>query len=102
MGQEENREDTELNRLINDLKNLKVQVNDITKRIDELKGNTNNKKITKNKEFQIGNKVIITNNYRNRKGITGNIIRITPAQVRIKPSNGNAEFQVYKQNIKRT
>jgi preprotein translocase subunit YajC len=101
MSRKESKKDTELNRLINDLENLKIQVKDITKRIEDLQGNTNHKKSDKHRGFEIGDKVIITNNYRNRKGITGNIVRITPAQVKIKPSNGNAEFHVYKQNIKR-
>jgi hypothetical protein len=35
MSQKENKEDTELNRLISDLENLKIQVKDITKRIED-------------------------------------------------------------------
>jgi hypothetical protein len=35
MSQKENKEDTELNRLISDHENLKIQVKDITKRIED-------------------------------------------------------------------
>lgn len=101
MSRKDEENDKELQQLISDLEQLKLQVNDITKRIEELKGKPINKDPIKSKQLKVGDKVIVTNNYRNRKGITGNIVRVTPAQVRIRPDNGNNEFQVYKQNVKK-
>jgi preprotein translocase subunit YajC len=104
MNHDKREEEIELNKLVEDLEQLQIQIKKVTTRINEIKSKHNIKKPTtksnKKKELQIGDAVIVTGTYRNRKGITGKVVKITPAQIRLKPDNGNDEFQIYKQNIK--
>lgn len=103
MERKRNEEEEELEKLTKDLEQLQLQINQVNNRINNIRSNRNKKEsiVSKKKEtIKIGDTVIVTGNYRNRKGVTGTVIKITPAQIRLRPSNGNNDFQVYKQNVK--
>ena len=51
------------------------------------------------RELQAGDRVIITNNYRGARGVTGTIVRVTPATVLIDPDSGGPEIRRYKANV---
>jgi preprotein translocase subunit YajC len=106
MNHDKGEEERELDILTKDLECLQIEINKVTTRIKDIRSKCENKepitKTDKKKELQVGDSVIVTGTYRNRKGVTGTIVKITPAQVRLRPHNGNDEFQIYKQNIKLT
>jgi hypothetical protein len=96
-------ESNELDTLTKDLERLQIQINKVAKRINDIRSKQNIKgPIVKDKKraLKIGDTVIVTGTYRNRKGVTGTIVKITPAQIRLKPNNGKDEFQIYKQNVR--
>jgi preprotein translocase subunit YajC len=106
MNHDKEEEERELDILTKDLERLQIQINKVTTRINDIRLKRDNKepitRTDKKKELQIGDSVIVTGTYRNHKGVTGTIVKITPAQVRLRPHNGNDEFQIYKQNVKLT
>jgi hypothetical protein len=56
MKRENEESNTELHQLISDLKQLKLQVSNITRRIEDLKSKSNNRAPIKNKELKVGDK----------------------------------------------
>ncbi len=103
MSKKEDEQDKNIETLIEDLERLQIQVDIVKKQIENLKFKNNSKKSTitnKKRILKVGDTVVVTGSYRNRKGITGKVVKITPAQVRLRPDSGGNEFQVYKQNIK--
>jgi preprotein translocase subunit YajC len=103
MSIKEDEQDKNIETLIEDLERLQIQVDIVKKQIENLKSKNNVKKSTiadKKRILKVGDTVVVTGSYRNRKGITGKVVKITPAQVRLRPDSGENEFQVYKQNVK--
>ncbi len=103
MNHDKKAEERELNKLTKDLERLQIEINKVKKEINVIKSKQNIEEPTvthKKRVLKLGDTVIVTGTYRNRKGVTGTIVKITPAQVRLKPDNGRDEFQIYKQNIK--
>jgi preprotein translocase subunit YajC len=97
-------EERDLKRLTEDLERLQIQINKVNQQISEIRSKQNKKEpVISNKKkttLKVGDTVIVTGTYKNRKGVTGTVVKITPAQIRLKPENGKDEFQVYKQNVK--
>jgi RNase P/RNase MRP subunit p29 len=101
--EKDNSETNKLDTLTKDLKRLQIQISKVTKRINNIQSKQNIEgPIVKDKKqvLKIGDTVIVTGTYRNRKGVTGTVVKITPAQIGLKPSDRKDKFQIYKQNAK--
>ena len=93
--------DKELTDATHQLQRLQIQLNNTETRINELKGRrrTLNSDDKKRRNIIVGDKVRITDNYKGRRGHEGIVIKVTPTQVKIRPSNGGEVYNKYKQNV---
>ena len=90
----------DLNKEIND---LTEEIRKLNIRLENLQNSASNSQ-TKRKNSQpltVGERVVVTNNYKSRSGTTGTIVRLTSAQAYIEPDNGKETFRSYKANLKR-
>ncbi len=103
MSRKESDKNKDLETLVKDLEKLQIQVDVVKRQIENLKSESNRKKratLNKKQTLKVGDTVVVTGSYRNRKGVTGRVVKITPAQIRLRPDSGKDEFQIYKQNVK--
>jgi hypothetical protein len=114
-GKESHTEDSdnELAALATQLQRIQLELNVIKERVNTIQENnvTTGEKETstnaeeelkqKNKnELSVRTRVIVTNRYKGKYGVEGTIIRVTNAQVIIRPSNGGEDFRKWKQNVR--
>jgi preprotein translocase subunit YajC len=103
MSRKENEQNKDLDTLVKDLKQLQIQVNIVKRQIENLRSERNGKESTtsnRKKTLKVGDTVVVMGSYRNRKGVTGKVVKITPAQIQLRPDSGKDKFQIYKQNVK--
>jgi preprotein translocase subunit YajC len=103
MSRKENEQNKDLDTLVKDLKQLQIQVNIVKRQIKNLRSERNGKESTtsnRKKTLKVGDTVVVMGSYRNRKGVTGKVVKITPAQIQLRPDSGKDKFQIYKQNVK--
>jgi hypothetical protein len=106
-----NHEADELNELTTALEELDIQANDIRRRISTIirnqqQENTKQRKRkvivkTVNRPIQVGDRVVVTNNYKGRRGTKGVVRRTTSTQAYIDIDNTNDTIRSYKQNLRR-
>ena len=96
----------EIQQLINDLEQLKIEFNNksdrITKKLTKLseKVNRDTQQI-QSTDIEVGHIVQITNNYKGTKGITGTVERVTDKQVTLREYHTDKTFTRSKNNVKR-
>jgi preprotein translocase subunit YajC len=110
-SRESNESDIELEELIAELDQLQLQVNTVSRRLQSVRERQRQKtrnnsdhtrqKKKKREPLRAGDRVVVTNRYKGRQGLEGTIVKVTAAQVQVKPDNGDEEFRIYKANVRR-
>ena len=103
--------DREIEQLTNDLEQLQLQINTVNARLRIIRRNRENTNTpdTRTREVQadkigpiaVGDTVQVTNKYKGRRGVIGEVIKITPTQAVVRPRNGEEDFRKYKANLRR-
>ena len=90
----------DLNKEIND---LTEEIRKLNIRLESLQNSASNSQTKRKRSdpLTVGERVVVTNNYKNRSGTTGTIVKLTSTQAYIKPDNGKDIFRSYKENLKR-
>jgi hypothetical protein len=101
----------ELHELTTALEQLDIQANNIRRRISTIirnqqQENTKSRKRTviarsEHRPIQVGDRVVVTNNYKGRRGTKGIVRRTTSTQAYIDIDNTNETIRSYKQNLRR-
>ena len=86
----------EIDDLTEEIKNLTIRL----KFLQDTASKAQTKR-SKSDPLTVGERVVVINNYKNRSGTTGTIIKITNAQAHVEPDNGQAIFRSYKENLRR-
>jgi len=74
--------DREIEQLVNRLRNITLEATAITDRLRELQQEP------RDRQLQIDDEVVITNNYLGQRGVTGTVRHLTAHQVTLEDSNG--------------
>ena len=92
--------------LVNKLETLTIETRQLTQELKRLQENTTNLSINTNTQeaadsnpYKIGDRVIITNSYRGKKGTRGSIIATTTSLVTLIDHNGK-EYKRKHTNVK--
>jgi hypothetical protein len=98
--------DREIQQLINDFEQLKIEFNTksdiITGKLTKLRSKVKrNTPSTPTIDLEAGHIVEITNNYKGTKGIVGTIERVTDKQVTLREYHTNKIYTRSKNNVKR-
>ena len=94
--------------LINELQQITTRIDHISDTLHDAGIRTRNaatntqRRRRAARQVKVGDRVEVTSSYKNRRGITGTVVRLTPTQAYIRPEGDTGEFRVYKQNIKQT
>jgi chromosome segregation ATPase len=75
-------EERDLEELTKDLKHLQLQINNVNRQINNIQSKQNTKEpIVSNKKrtLKLRDTAVVTGTYWNRKGVTGKVVKITPA-----------------------
>jgi hypothetical protein len=102
----------EIDELTEELRKLQIQANNIQNRLQQIRERqqqtdvttetrTTQQKEDRNRPLRIGDRVTVTNRYKNRQGVTGIVVKLTPTQAVVRPENGEEEFRKYKANLRR-
>jgi hypothetical protein len=102
----------ELQDLVDNLNRLQIQVNDVTRRIQNVREQRNREtqdqqvpaqpqnRRNRRRPLQVEDRVVVTNKYKGRQGVTGTVTKVTAAQVRVQPDGGGDSFRIYKANVR--
>ena len=106
MSDREEQRNRDIERLTNHLHRLSIELQNTSEQLQRLQGTPSNQNNTQDKEstrarrkLQVGDRVLITNNYRGARGVVGTIVRVTEATVVIDPDNRGPEIRRYKDNV---
>ena len=85
-----------------EIDDLSKEINKLNIRLKELQKNAvrTGQKRKRTVPLKIGDRVVVTNNYKNRSGIKGTIVQLTKTQAYVLPDNGVVTFRSYKQNLR--
>jgi predicted transcriptional regulator len=101
------RQEEEINKLIQEIENLRLQLSQVTNRLRDLRNENRHEDsaiVRGNRhstQIKVGDIVEVTNRYRNRLGVKGKVIRVTSTQAVIEPIDGGATFRKYKVNLRK-
>ena len=90
------RRQTEIQRLSQDIEQLATRLNQLI-----LEENQQELQQVQNDDYQIGDRVEITNNYRGLRGTQGIITNVTPQQVNIRAEGYRRTITKKKTNVRR-
>ena len=103
--------DREIEQLTNDLEQLQLQINTVNARLRIIRRNRENTNTTDTDTeavradeigpIAVGDTVQVTNKYKGRRGVVGEVIKLTPTQAVVRPRNGGEDFRMYKANLKK-
>jgi hypothetical protein len=110
-NREGNLNNREIDELTEELAKLQLQADIIQNKLQQIRNRNQNTEITqtrtaqkaedRNRPLRIGDRVLVTNRYKGRQGVTGSVVRLTQTQAVVRPDNGEEDFRKYKANLRR-